>query len=131
LDGSTLKSTANSETEQYDKNFRPFVKPSDALGVFTSKLDPRFDDMDEGFRHKLLDIMKADDKQLKAYIDKSQLDAWYRTTRDCAEKTVEQVLHTVTVASEAAEKLTNGNGSIKPMFTLKRGDARLTDLFGV
>jgi nuclear pore complex protein Nup133 len=119
--------------EQYDKNFRPFVKPSDALGVFTHKLDRRFDDMDDGFRHKLLDIMKADDKQLRTYIEKSQLDAWYRTTRDCAEKTVEQVLHAVTEDNEAAEakRFTNGNGSIKPMLSLKRGDARRTDLFGV
>ncbi|KAK0616247.1 Non-repetitive/WGA-negative nucleoporin C-terminal-domain-containing protein [Immersiella caudata] len=121
------------EEQQYDKNFRPFVKPSDAFGVFTDKLDRRFDDMDDGFRHKLLDIMKAEDKQLKTYIEKSQLDAWHRTTRDCAEKTVEQVLHAVTEANEAVEakKFTNGNGSIKPIFSLKRGDARRTDLFGV
>jgi nuclear pore complex protein Nup133 len=44
--------------------------------------------MDDGFRAKLLDAMRWEDKQLRAAVEKAQLDAWYRTTRESAEKTV-------------------------------------------
>ncbi|KAK0644488.1 Non-repetitive/WGA-negative nucleoporin C-terminal-domain-containing protein [Cercophora newfieldiana] len=121
------------EGRQYDAGFRPYVKPSDVLGVFTEKLDRRFDSQDEGFQHKLLEIMRTDDKQLKAYIDKSQLDAWYRTARDEAEKTVAHALHAMTEASEKAveetKKFTNGNGTAKPLFTIRRDSEHRSDLF--
>ncbi|EAQ84632.1 hypothetical protein CHGG_08646 [Chaetomium globosum CBS 148.51] len=82
--------------------FHPFVKPSDALGVFTESLDRRFESMDDGFRGKLLDAMRWDDKQLRTAIDKAQLDAWYRTTRECAEKTVAVTYDRLTAAKKAA-----------------------------
>jgi len=126
----TWTSSANCEAEQSDKTFRPYVKPSDILGVFTESLDSRFDDMDESFRHKLLDVMKAEDSKLKTFIDKAQLEAWYRTTRDCAESTVANAYNQITKASETVETATNGNGSAKLLFT-RRDDGSRTSLFGV
>ncbi|KAK3295030.1 Non-repetitive/WGA-negative nucleoporin C-terminal-domain-containing protein [Chaetomium fimeti] len=82
--------------------FHPFVKPSDALGVFTEALDRRFDTMDDGFRGKLLDAMRWEDKQLRTAVDRAQLDAWYRTTRECAEKTVAVTYDRITAAKRAA-----------------------------
>lgn len=58
--------------------------------------------MDDGFRAKLLDAMRWDDKQLRAALDKAQLDAWYRTTRECAEKTVAVTYDRITAAKRAA-----------------------------
>ena len=58
--------------------------------------------MDDGFRSKLLDAMRWDDKQLRTALDKAQLDAWYRTTRECAEKTVAVTYDRITAAKRAA-----------------------------
>ncbi|KAL2263795.1 hypothetical protein VTK26DRAFT_5087 [Humicola hyalothermophila] len=92
------------DEQHSDPNFHPFVKPSDALGVFTEvdALDRRFDSMDDGFRAKLLDNMKWEDAKLRGYVDKAQLDAWYRTTRECAEKTVAAAYDRLTAAQAAA-----------------------------
>ncbi|KAL2149135.1 hypothetical protein VTH82DRAFT_8483 [Thermothelomyces myriococcoides] len=90
------------DEQHSNPEFRPFVKPSDALGVFTDKLDRRFDAMDDGFRAKLLDAMRWEDKQLRTAIEKSQLDAWYRTTKECAEKTVAVTYDRLTAAKAAA-----------------------------
>ena len=95
-------------TGQADENFHPFVKPSDALGVFTQSLDRRFDGMDEGFCSKLLDAMKSEDSKLRTFIEKAQLELWYRATRDCAEKTVADAYNRLTEAR--TEVVHNGNG---------------------
>lgn len=58
--------------------------------------------MDDGFRGKLLDNMRWEDKQLRASVEKAQLDAWYRTTRECAEKTVAVTYDRLTAAKRAA-----------------------------
>jgi nuclear pore complex protein Nup133 len=84
--------------------------------------------MEEGFRHKLLDAMKAEDAKLRTYIEKAQLDAWYRTARDCAEQTVANAYHRLTEASKAVETL-NGNGSAR--LVLKGRDENRPSLFGV
>ncbi|AEO64561.1 uncharacterized protein THITE_2110831 [Thermothielavioides terrestris NRRL 8126] len=90
------------DEQQSDSDFRPFVKPSDALGVFTNALDRRFDNMDDGFRAKLLDAMRWEDGRLRTFVDKAQLDAWYRTARECAEKTVVVSYDRMTAANSAA-----------------------------
>lgn len=83
-----VKMSANFAVEHHDNLFISFVKPSDALGVYTETLDRRFVDMDESFQNKLLDAMKADDTKLRAYIEKHQLESWYLETKEQAEKTV-------------------------------------------
>jgi nuclear pore complex protein Nup133 len=101
-------------SEYSDPRFNPFVKPSDALGVFTESLDRRFDGMDDGFRNKLLDAMRWEDTRLRTFIEKAQLEAWYRTTRECAEKTVAVTYDRLTAAKKAAAAqvpLANGNRS--------------------
>lgn len=125
------------DEQQSDKSFRPFVKPSEALGVYTDNLDSRFNDMDAGFKHKLLEVMKAEDKKLKAFIEKSQLDAWYRTTLDCAEKIVAAAYNqlTETKASERAVEPTPaklGNGTVKKtLFQPNRENGSRPNMFSI
>lgn len=83
-----VETGANFAIEHHDKLFISFVKPSDALGVFTETLDRRFVEMDESFQSKLLDAMKADDTKLRTFLDKHQLESWYLETKEQAEKTV-------------------------------------------
>ncbi|KAK3350168.1 Non-repetitive/WGA-negative nucleoporin C-terminal-domain-containing protein [Lasiosphaeria hispida] len=107
------------DEQHEDEHFRPYVRPSDALGVFTESLDRRFDDMDESFRAKLMDAMKAEDTRLRAFVDKAQLESWYRGTRDCAETTVTAAYNRLTKAAEEKKKRTsngNGNGNGKLLF---------------
>jgi nuclear pore complex protein Nup133 len=96
-------------TEHSNPKFAPFLKPTDALGVFVDALDARFDTMDDGFRAKLLDAMRWEDKQLRTAIDKAQLEAWYRTTRECAEKTVAVTYDRLTAAKRAAAAATSAS----------------------
>lgn len=91
-------------TEHQNPRFHPFLKPSDTAGVFTETLDRRFDNMDDSFSAKLLDAMRWEDKQLRTAIDKAQLDAWYRTTRECAEKTVAVTYARLTAAQQAEDE---------------------------
>jgi nuclear pore complex protein Nup133 len=101
--GPPINTCTNSlDVEHSNPKFAPFLKPSDALGVFVDALDARFDTMDDGFRAKLLDAMRWEDKQLRTAIDKAQLEAWYRTTRECAEKTVAVTYDRLTAAKRAA-----------------------------
>jgi nuclear pore complex protein Nup133 len=58
--------------------------------------------MDDGFRAKLLDAMRWEDGRLRTFVDKAQLDAWYRTARECAEKTVVVSYDRMTAANSAA-----------------------------
>ncbi|KAK3492472.1 Non-repetitive/WGA-negative nucleoporin C-terminal-domain-containing protein [Neurospora hispaniola] len=88
--------------------FRPCIKPSDALGVYTDSLDRRFDDTDASYRNKLMDAMKAEDAKLKTYIDKARLDEWYKTTLEAAENTVAIVYGRMT-AKKAAAAAVNGS----------------------
>jgi hypothetical protein len=90
-------------TDKSDPTFYPLVKPSDCLGVFTEVLDPRFDNMDEGYRTHILEAMRAEDKVLKAYIDKAQLDHWYDATLDAAERTVARDLDVATMRGAEGE----------------------------
>lgn len=103
---------ADDDVEHSDDTFRPFVRPSDALGVFTESLDRRFDNMDDGFRGKLLDAMRWEDGRLRTFVEKAQLDAWYRTTRDCAEKTVAVAYDRLTAERKAQQQqVVNGMGA--------------------
>ena len=79
---------ANTLTASLDKESRPLMRPSEALGVFVDRLDRRFDDMDESIRNKLLDAMKWEDTKLGGFINKSRLDEWYLATLEAAENTV-------------------------------------------
>ncbi|KAK4159334.1 Non-repetitive/WGA-negative nucleoporin C-terminal-domain-containing protein [Cladorrhinum sp. PSN259] len=90
------------DEQHSDDKFQPYVKPSDALGVYTELVDRRFEQMDESFINKLLDCMKWEDKQLRTYIEKSQLDLWYRTTKEAAEKTVAEAYKRITAAKAQA-----------------------------
>ncbi|KAK0733265.1 Non-repetitive/WGA-negative nucleoporin C-terminal-domain-containing protein [Lasiosphaeria miniovina] len=85
-----------------DVTFDPYVKPSEALGVFTESLDGRFKKMDESFRNKLLESMKWEDSRLGSFLEKSQLENWYRSTRDCAEKTVASEIDRLTTEANKA-----------------------------
>jgi len=73
-------------TEPPKADFYPIVKPSEALGVYTEQLDSRFGDRDDGFREKLLEAMRWEDSVLRKYVEKSQLDKWFRTVADGAEQ---------------------------------------------
>ena len=95
--------------EHSNDAFRPCIKPSDALGVYTDSLDRRFDGMDDSFRHKLMDAMKAEDSKLKTYIDKARLDEWYKTTLEAAENTVALVYGRMTAKRAAAATAVNGS----------------------
>ena len=92
----------------HDDKFHPFMKPSDAAGVYTDTLDRRFDDMDDGIRNKLLDAMRWEDNKLRTYIDKAQLDAWWVTTRDCADTIVKDELNQITAAKAARNEKMKG-----------------------
>jgi len=95
--------------EHTDKSFQPYVRPSDALGVFSTELDRRFEHMDEGARAKLLEAMRAEDAKLRTFVEKAQLDAWYRTTKEVAEKTVANEYRRATLDKMAS---IHGNGSV-------------------
>ncbi|KAK1828126.1 Non-repetitive/WGA-negative nucleoporin C-terminal-domain-containing protein [Podospora conica] len=107
------------DEQHTDKSFQPYVRPSDALGVFCTELDRRFEHMDEGARTRLLEAMRAEDAKLKTFVDKAQLDAWYRTTREVAERTVASAYRTATIEREVSIHIRNsengnggGNGSV-------------------
>jgi nuclear pore complex protein Nup133 len=109
-------------TEHSDETFHPFVKPLEALGVYAESLDRRFDSMDDGSRSKLLESMRWEDARLKTFIDKHQLEAWYRTTKECAEKTVAAAYDRLTAEKQQAPALSpanrNGNGYGAPKVRL-------------
>ncbi|KAK3995761.1 Non-repetitive/WGA-negative nucleoporin C-terminal-domain-containing protein [Cladorrhinum sp. PSN332] len=115
------------DEQHSDDKFQPFAKPSEALGVYTEQVDRRFEQIDESFLSKLLDCMKWEDKQLRTYIEKSQLDLWYRTTKEAAEKTVAEAYKRITAAKAQA----NGAGLFEaissPTKRAKNGKA----LFGI
>ncbi|KAL2128685.1 hypothetical protein VTI74DRAFT_8834 [Chaetomium olivicolor] len=103
--------------------FAPFHKPSDCLGVFVDSLDRRWDSMDDSFRNKMLDAMRWEDKLLKSYIDKAQLDAWYRTTRECAEKTVAEAYDRLTAQRKGSVDVVGSgvmNGGVNGASGMKR-----------
>ncbi|KAK3331922.1 Non-repetitive/WGA-negative nucleoporin C-terminal-domain-containing protein [Cercophora scortea] len=125
------------DEEHGDESFRPYVKPSEALGVFVDSLDRRFDNMDDGFKNKLLEAMKWEDSKLRIFIEKNQLEKWYQTTRECAENTVESAYHRLTkekASSQMPEEAEEsrglfGNGNVKASF--ERTEAGRVNLFGV
>lgn len=76
------------ERHKQDESFFPVMRPSQSLGVYTERLDRRFNDMDDTFRHGLIDAMKQEDVKLRTFIEKHQLDSWHRTVLEEAEKSV-------------------------------------------
>lgn len=113
------------DEQHADEKFQPYVKPSEALGVYTEKLDHRFDKMDnDNLCHKLLDEMRWEDKQLQTFIERCRLDDWYRATRDAAEKTVSDAYSRLTASKAQA----NGNGALS-LSSPTKGQGR--GLFGV
>ncbi|KAK4191108.1 Non-repetitive/WGA-negative nucleoporin C-terminal-domain-containing protein [Podospora australis] len=91
------------DEQHSDEDFQPFIKPSEALGVYTERLDHRFAQMeDDSLCHRLLDEMRWEDKQLQTFIERCRLDDWYQATRDAAEKTVADAYSRLT-ASKAAK----------------------------
>ncbi|EGS20018.1 putative nuclear pore complex protein [Thermochaetoides thermophila DSM 1495] len=80
------------DEESSTPTFRPHhtLKPSDCLGVYTEpeQLDSRFAAMDDSFRGKLVEAMRAEDRLLRGFVEKAQLDEWWRATRETAERMV-------------------------------------------
>ncbi|KAK3956788.1 Non-repetitive/WGA-negative nucleoporin C-terminal-domain-containing protein [Pseudoneurospora amorphoporcata] len=107
--------------EHSNDAFRPCIKPSDALGVFTDSLDRRFDGMDDSFRHKLMDSMKAEDVKLKTYIDKARLDEWFKTTLEAAENTVALVYGRMTAKKAAAAAIAAHGSTRAPLESASAG----------
>ena len=68
--------------------------------------------MDDSFRHKLMEAMKAEDVKLKTYIDKARLDEWFKTTLEAAENTVADVYRRMTAKKAAAAAIAL-NGSVR------------------
>jgi nuclear pore complex protein Nup133 len=62
--------------------------PSEALGVYTEKLDSRFEKFEKGYRDKLMDAMRWEDGNLRKHIDKHRLDDWAKDTQKMAEDAV-------------------------------------------
>jgi hypothetical protein len=96
--------------DKHDPSFYPIVKPSDALGVFTDTLDARFDNMEDSYRARMREAMRAEDKVLRAYVDKAQLESWYAATLEAAEMTVARELDEVTAqgAGDGGEEKEGG-----------------------
>lgn len=67
----------------------PVMKPSEVLGVFTTHLDPRFENADDGLKEKLLESMRSEDAILARFVEKARLDNWHRTVVEAAEKQCE------------------------------------------
>jgi len=44
--------------------------------------------MDDSFRGKLVEAMRAEDRLLRGFVEKAQLDEWWRATRETAERMV-------------------------------------------
>ncbi|KAK1775827.1 Non-repetitive/WGA-negative nucleoporin C-terminal-domain-containing protein [Copromyces sp. CBS 386.78] len=107
--------------EHSNDAFRPCIKPSDALGVYTDSLDRRFDGMDDSFRHKLMDAMKAEDVKLKTYIDKARLDEWFKTTLEAAENTVALVYGRMTAKKAAAAAIAVNGSTRAPLESASAG----------
>ena len=111
---SFLSAVANylfSVPDKSDESFYPVLKPSDVVGVFTDRVDRRFNDMDENFRHKLLDVMKWEASKLRTYVDKHQLDSWHRTVLEEAERTVACEYDLRTQAQAAASASASASAS--------------------
>ncbi|KAK0615011.1 Nup133 N terminal like-domain-containing protein [Bombardia bombarda] len=111
------------DAQHRDESFNPYVKPSDTLGVFTETLDYRWEKMDEGYRAKMLDAMKAEDARLKNFIDKAQLNKWARTLYENVVVSVHQEYDRRKMVKSKKEKLRammalsagkeSGNGAAK------------------
>ena len=71
-------------TEINDPDFASFIKPSQALDVFTEHIPPRFAGMDENWKNKFIEAMKWEDSKLRNSADKYQLERWYQSTLDLA-----------------------------------------------
>ncbi|KAL1836198.1 hypothetical protein VTJ49DRAFT_5451 [Mycothermus thermophilus] len=76
------------DQQSQGENHLPTLLPSSCLGIYTESLDRRFDALDDAYRARLLDAMRWEDKTLRTYVERSRLDEWFRSTRECAEKTV-------------------------------------------
>lgn len=87
-----------------EKSYRRLM-PSEALGVYTETLDPRFRKLEKNYREKLLDAMKWEDNNLRKHIEKHRLDQWAKDTRKLAE---EAVNHTYD------QKTAEGASSVSP-----------------
>ncbi len=82
--------------------------------MYTETLDPRFGEMEESFRDKMLESMKWEDSTLRRYIEKNRLEEWYRTVVDAAEKRCRDELDILTqngarTNGDQADEV-NGNG---------------------
>lgn len=92
--------------------------------MFTDRVDRRFNDMDESFRNKLLDVMRMEDSKLRAYIEKHQLDSWHRTVLEEAERTVTREYDLRTQAQAIAGHLNGDDAGER----LHDGDAEFSRL---
>ena len=89
---------ALSEQKQGDGKGYKIVLPSEALGVYTEDLDPRWAKSGKNDREKLLEAMRWEDSNLKKHIEKHRLDNWTRTTKDFARNAVNAALDEATMA---------------------------------
>jgi hypothetical protein len=78
------------------------------VGVFTEKLDSRFDSANEDYRNRILAVMKWEDQLLRNFIDKHQLEKWHASVLAEAQATVE---HAYARQNEEGANEEDGNSS--------------------
>ncbi|KAI1501454.1 Nup133 N terminal like-domain-containing protein [Biscogniauxia marginata] len=74
------------------------LAPSEAAGVYTELLDRRFENMEKGYREKVLEAMRWEDANLRKHIEKHRLEQWAKETRKFAEEAVDQQYDETTAA---------------------------------
>jgi nuclear pore complex protein Nup133 len=65
--------------------------------------------------------MKWEDNRLRTFVDKAQLEAWYRTTKECAEKTVAVGYDQLTAAGKRTKGGMNGFGMGNGRLVIEKG----------
>ncbi|KAI1773396.1 Nup133 N terminal like-domain-containing protein [Hypoxylon cercidicola] len=96
-----------------DKNNYRRLQPSEAAGVYTETLDRRFDQMEKGYREKVLEAMRWENSNLLKYIEKHRLDQWAKETRKFAEDAVDQQYDETTAAGAAPSSPRSVSGSAR------------------
>lgn len=106
-----------------DETVNFILKPSEAVGVYTDRLDRRFNEMEENFREKLLDAMQWEDSNLRKYVEKCQLDRWGTATREAASNSVSLRIDQLTAVGASEDGAVNGNGKAADGLSLANGSS--------
>lgn len=104
---------ANQQTAG-DKNDYRRLSPSEAAGVYTETLDRRFEKMDKGYREKVLEAMRWEDKELLKHVEKHRLEQWAKETRKYAEDAVDQQYDETTAAGADGAVLSSPKSPTSP-----------------